>query len=72
MQTTRKRGKLTYSDEYGHVCTCTEKIERDADGFPSHVGYLPTVRVVREVEPTETGSWYYRCERCGASGWSGL
>ena len=69
---TTRRGQLTYSDEYGHVCTCTEAVEYDDEGYPSHTSYLPTVYVAREIEPTESGSWWYCCERCGAGGWSGL
>ena len=67
-----RRGTLTYSDEHGNVCSCTEAVTYDDDGYPEHASYLPTVKRVRSVEPTETGSYYYACERCGASGWSGL
>lgn len=65
-------GTLTYSDEYGHVCTCTERVARDALGAPIHAEYAPTVKVNRDVPPTESGSWWYSCARCGAGGWSGL
>jgi hypothetical protein len=30
------------------------------------------VRANRNVEPTESGSYYYSCSVCGAGGWSGL
>jgi hypothetical protein len=62
---------LTYSEEHGGlVCTCAAVECADGDGY-SHVEYVPTVRCVREVEPTESGSWFYRCSRCGACAWSG-
>jgi hypothetical protein len=61
-----KRGQITYDDQHGHVCTCTKRAvgERDV--------YRPTVTVDRSIEPTESGSWWYSCSRCGAGGWSGL
>ena len=61
---------IRYDEEYGHVCTCTEKVVVDAEG-DAHRTYEPTVHVVREVEPTESGSWWYACDRCGAGAWSG-
>lgn len=57
---------VIYDDQYGHVCTCTQKDEGE------FYSYKPTVKVARDVEPTETGSWYYVCSRCGAGAWSGL
>lgn len=68
----RQAGRITYDDQAGHVCTCTEEVQRDADGNPDHATYEPTVRVARDIEPTESGSWYYSCSRCGAGAWSGL
>lgn len=64
---------ITYDDRCGHVCTCAElEPIRDTDGEAVMPDYAPTVHAVREVEPTETGSWLYECERCGATAWSGL
>jgi len=65
------RGEITYDDQYGHVCKCTEAVEYDEDGYPSHASYLPTVKCDRS-SATESGSYVYYCERCGATGWSGL
>lgn len=71
METT-KRGTITYDDQHGHVCTCTEAVTYDDEGYPEHASYLPTVAVVRDAEsPTESGSYWYQCSRCGAGGWSG-
>jgi hypothetical protein len=67
-----KRHEITYSEQFGHVCTCTEAVTYDDNGYPEMASYLPTVRVDRDVAPTDSGSWFYRCERCGACGWSGL
>jgi hypothetical protein len=36
------------------------------------VSYENTVHVNRSVEPTESGSYWYDCDRCGAGAWSGL
>lgn len=33
--------------------------------------YDQTVSADRSVEPTQSGSWFYVCERCGAGAWSG-
>lgn len=36
MSTMVKRGKIIYTDEYGHVCTCTETNEYgECEGHPS-------------------------------------
>lgn len=72
----RERGSLTV-DEYGAlVCTCSEERHLAPDAPPSsppdYISYRRTVGVVRSVEPTESGSYFYRCDRCGASGWSGI
>ena len=67
-----KRGSITHDDQYGHVCTCSRTIERDADGEAVHDRYSQTVSVARYIRPTESGSWWYVCSRCGAGGWSGL
>jgi hypothetical protein len=71
MATKQKRGEITYSDQFGHVCTCTEAVTYGAEGYPESPSYLPTVDADRSVEPTEGGSWYYVCSRCGAGAWSG-
>jgi hypothetical protein len=71
MATATRRGTVTYDDQYGHVCTCTQVTEYDDDGYPSHASYLPTVQADRDVTPTEGGSWFYVCDRCGAGAWSG-
>jgi hypothetical protein len=68
--TTTKRGEVRYDDQSGHVCTCTEAVTYDADGYPEHASYLPTVSA-DDTPPTECGSWHYVCSRCGASAWSG-
>jgi hypothetical protein len=68
---TRKRGEIRYDDQVGHVCTCTEATMYDDNGYPSHSSYLPTVEADKDVAPTESGSWYYVCARCGAGDWSG-
>jgi hypothetical protein len=62
-----KHGQIIYDERYGHVCTCTQKIVSDSHGAT----YKPTVKVDRSIEPTESGSWWYHCTRCGAGGWSG-
>ena len=66
MQAT-ERGSITYDPDFGHVCTCTRATEYDDHGEPVAPSYLPTVEVDRDVEPTQGGSWFYRCTRCGAS-----
>ena len=71
MSTTRRTGEILYDEQYGHVCTCTRATEYDDDGYPSHDSYLPTVQADRDVRPTESGSWWYVCSRCGAGAWSG-
>jgi hypothetical protein len=70
MATTRT-GSITYDEQYGHVCACTGTVEYDDDGYPSHMSYLPTVAADRDTAPTESGSWFYVCSRCGAGAWSG-
>lgn len=68
----RDRGTITYDDQHGHVCTCSRG--PDAVGFEGSAGptYDRTVDVDRDVAPTESGSWWYVCRRCGAGAWSGL
>jgi hypothetical protein len=66
-----RSGEIRYDDQYGHVCTCTEAVEYDDEGYPLHASYLPTVKADGDTRPTESGSWFYRCERCGAGAWSG-
>lgn len=66
-----KRGAVAYDDQHGHVCTCTEVVTYDADGYPAHASYLPTVAADRSIAPTDSGSYYYVCSRCGAGAWSG-
>jgi hypothetical protein len=63
-----KRGEITYDGEVGHVCTCTRRVVGDTT---KHYVYARTVDVDRSVEPTESGSWWYVCSRCGAGAWSG-
>jgi hypothetical protein len=71
--TSGKRGHLVYDDEGGGlVCTCTQVVTLDDDGSPEHVEFDPTVQIDRSVEPTESGSWWFVCTRCGAAGWSGV
>lgn len=43
----------------------------DGSCNPTHDSYEPTVAVDRSEVPTEGGSYYYVCSRCGAGGWSG-
>lgn len=63
---------ITYDSEQGHVCTCAANpVEYDADGAPAYPAYEHTVTVARDVAPTEGGSYWYVCGRCGAGGWSG-
>lgn len=76
--TTKVRGKLTYDSYFGHVCTCTARETKlTFAGFEGEQGehdwttYEPTVGVDRSIPPTDSGSWYYVCSRCGAGGWSG-
>jgi len=64
-----RRGTIIYDDRYGHVCTCTQRVAGSTTRY--HV-YTRSVDVVRDVEPTQTGSWLYACKRCGATAWSGL
>ena len=65
---TQERGQITYDSEYGHVCTCSR--QRHKYGKPD--SYRQTVKVDRNIEPTESGSCWYVCKRCGAGAWSGL
>ncbi|HET6916834.1 MAG TPA: hypothetical protein VFH56_12150 [Acidimicrobiales bacterium] len=69
--TTKTKGRVTYDDQFGHVCTCTEKVYYDDEGFPEYAEYAPTVTADPE-SATETGSYWYSCSRCGAGAWSGL
>ena len=71
METKTKRGTITYDDQFGHVCTCTEAVTYDDEGYPERASYLPTVEADRE-SGTETGSYWYTCSRCGAGAWSGM
>ncbi len=64
-----RRGAITYDDQYGHVCTCTAFVDDVA--YAPHTTYQPSVDVDRSVEPTDGGSYYYICSRCGAGAWSG-
>jgi len=67
-----KVGQVIYDAECGHVCTCAEgKPLRDEEGEAIAPTYARTVHVARTVEPTESGSWWYVCDRCGAGAWSG-
>jgi hypothetical protein len=65
-----RRGEVIYDSEFGHVCKCTEAIEYDDEGYPSHATYQPTVTADRS-SATESGSYFYSCSRCGAGSWSG-
>lgn len=69
MDTTTRRGSITYDSEYGHVCTCSAFVDDVA--YAPHTTYQHTVAADRDIEPTDSGSYYYVCARCGASGWSG-
>lgn len=66
-----RAGSITYDDQHGHVCTCTQATEYDDNGDPLAPSYLPTVAADRDQPPTESGSYFYVCSRCGAGGWSG-
>lgn len=66
-----KRGQITYDDQCGHVCTCTLMLSTPLAYEAQRPLYSPTVRVAPDVEPTESGSYWYVCMRCGAGGWSG-
>lgn len=68
---TDTRNEITYDEEYGHVCTCTRATTYDSEGYPEQPSYDNTVHVVHTVEPTESGSYLYSCDRCGATAWSG-
>ncbi len=68
---------VTYDAYFGHVCTCTAKATTlSFAGFEGDHGshdwttYEPSVECDRS-SGTETGSFYYRCTRCGAGAWSG-
>lgn len=63
------RGEITYDEQAGgHVCTCTRHVVGQTT---KHYAYKPTVAIDPDVEPTESGSWWYVCSRCGAAAWSG-
>lgn len=63
-----KHGQIIYDEQCGgHVCTCTRTVPENF-GWPV---YKKTVKVDRSIEPTESGSWWYHCTRCGAGAWSG-
>lgn len=72
---TAKRGDVIYDSEWGHVCTCTERLHPHSENGMrtdySQVSYDNTVVVDRE-SGTESGSFYYSCTRCSAGTWSGL
>jgi len=71
MSTQTECGRIIYDSEHGHVCTCSQSgIYFDSDGN-AYEEYEHTVRVDRDTEPTNSGSWFYVCERCGAGAWSG-
>lgn len=48
-----------------------ETVYCDGTCNPVHAAYEPTVHADRSIEPTNGGSYYYSCSRCGAGGWSG-
>lgn len=48
-----------------------ETVYCDGTCSQAFVSYDETVRVDRAVEPTEGGSYWYVCSRCGAGAWSG-
>ena len=66
------RGTIVYDNQCGHICTCTAASEYDKQGNPLPTSYLPTVSVDRDTRPTDSGSWFYVCDRCGAGAWSGV
>src|SRR5258708_37244832 len=68
---TKVRGEIKYDSQYGHVCVCTEAVEYDDEGYPTHATYLPTVSGDRG-SATESGSDYYSCSKCGARPGGGL
>lgn len=61
-------GQITYDHYFGHVCTCAETTPPLSEAAT----YDNTVKVAREIEPSESGTYWYYCERCGSGGWSGL
>ena len=65
-----KRGTITYDDRQGHVCSCAERW-RSVLRYEAEPQYDRTVEVDRSIEPTEGGSYWYACSRCGAGAWSG-
>jgi len=65
-----KSGEVIYDSQFGHVCTCTEAVTYDDEGYPEPASYLPTVAADR-ASATESGSYWYSCQRCGAGAWSG-
>lgn len=70
--TVKIRGKLMYDDySASMVCTCTETVYRDDDDDPIHADYEDTVTADKN-SGTESGSYWYTCQKCGAAGWSGL
>ena len=73
---TKIRGRVIYDSEWGHVCTCAESVGGTyyVDGNPTpyqYATYDNTVRCDRS-SGTESGSFWWQCERCGAGTWSGL
>ena len=75
---TKTRGRITYDNYFGHVCTCTAQATKVGfAGFEGEHGehdwttYENTVECDRS-SGTESGSFAYHCTRCGASAWSGL
>ena len=65
------RGTITLDEQSCHVCTCSETTVYDDEGYPAYAAYEPTVSADRSIPPTEGGSWFYVCSKCGAGAWSG-
>ena len=72
------RGSITYDNYFGHVCTCTAKETKlNYAGFEGERGAHDWTTYENTVEcdqssGTESGTFTYRCTRCGAIGRSGL
>ena len=67
---------ITYDVDYGHVCLCAASVvdihdEKTGEVVESVMTYEFTVEADPDTEPTQSGSWFYICKRCGANGWSG-
>lgn len=63
------RGEVIFDSYFGHVCTCTA--HRHSTWSDQRDDYERTV-VSDPSSGTESGTFTYRCERCGASTRSGL